>query len=143
MNQDKRFIVSNNGTVLDTATGLTWQCETEIPMTWLDAQEYCAKLKLAGGGWRLPTIVELQSIVDYTLLAPAIDSVAFPDTAVCGCGYWSATIHAGDTGLVWLVYFYAGCVGDNDKLGSHYVRAVRGWRTWRRAAARREEHGSR
>jgi hypothetical protein len=49
MSKNKRFITNGDGTVTDTITGLTWQQETAGPMTWEEAQEYCAKLELAVG----------------------------------------------------------------------------------------------
>ena len=88
----ERFIINNDGTVTDTSTGLTWQQATAGPMAWEAAQKYCAKLELAGGGWRLPTVQELQSIVDYTRQVPAIDTAAFPDTM--SRYYWSCTTYA-------------------------------------------------
>ncbi len=64
-----------NGTVQDTKTGLIWQ--QTVPSgtyTWADATAYCGSTvvstRLGGTGWRLPTLEELQTIVDHTQAAP-------------------------------------------------------------------------
>ena len=66
-----RFIVLanwNSEAVLDRETGLVWE---KVPSSefreWGAASLKCAKLNLGGrGGWRLPTIQELTSLVDET-----------------------------------------------------------------------------
>jgi hypothetical protein len=49
----------------DLKTGLTWQVSpTGGPMKWAAAKSHCARLKLGdSGGWRLPTIDELRSLI--------------------------------------------------------------------------------
>jgi len=118
-----RFTVCDS-TVLDTSTGLTWQ--REVPpggYTHKKALAYAASLKLGGGGWRLPTVEELASIVDYTRRNPAIDEEAFPNTP--SEWFWSSTTLAGGSSSAWLVGF-----GDGDVIyyyvaGTGRVRCVR------------------
>jgi hypothetical protein len=79
-----RYTVSN-GSVVDTKTKLTWQqvVPAEVFQTLPDAQTYCAGLgaTLGGAGWRVPTVKELLSLVDYSqAAAPMIDPTAFPAT---------------------------------------------------------------
>ena len=48
----------------DPDTGLTWQVTTSsYTMNWEDANSYCDNLTLAGGGWHLPTISELRTLI--------------------------------------------------------------------------------
>ena len=48
----------------DSASGLTWQVTpTGGTMSWSSAQTHCSNLALAGGGWRLPHIGELRSLI--------------------------------------------------------------------------------
>jgi hypothetical protein len=67
--------------VRDRITGLEWQRFVPAERVAYDrASEHCQSLELAGGGWRLPTRIELVSIVDFTRSMPAINSTVFPDT---------------------------------------------------------------
>ncbi|MGB8297301.1 MAG: DUF1566 domain-containing protein, partial [Polyangia bacterium] len=72
-----QYAVSADGlTVTDTITGLVWQrdgsgtravCAAGTTCTWAEAKVYCAALVLGGvSGWRLPGVMELSTIVDFT-----------------------------------------------------------------------------
>ena len=73
------FVINGDGTVSDINTGLMWQQVTAPGRyTWLQALNYCETFNLAGyNDWRLPTIKELESIVDLSIY-PAIDTNIFP-----------------------------------------------------------------
>jgi hypothetical protein len=79
-------------TVVDTVTTLTWQRNVQAATyyNWADAATYCGALSLSGTGWRLPTMKELQSLVDFDTYSPAIDGVAFPATP--SSSFWSSTM---------------------------------------------------
>jgi hypothetical protein len=85
------YTVHTDGTVIDNVTGLLWQQAVPAPLyAWADALSYCSKLTFAGrSGWRLPTYVELVSIVDYSRSSPAIDTVNFPSTPTTN--FWSSS----------------------------------------------------
>lgn len=54
----------DSGTWFDSVSGLTWENPPDFGVrTWDEAKSYCAVLSLAGGGWRLPTIEELRSLI--------------------------------------------------------------------------------
>jgi hypothetical protein len=57
---------NEDGTVTDNVTGLMWQQASPLSgYAWADAVAYCSTLTLAGhSDWRLPTLIELYSIVD-------------------------------------------------------------------------------
>ena len=65
-----------------------------------------------GGGWRLPSLTELQTIVDDTKASPSIDSNAFPGTSDTDY-YWTSTPVAGDPSSAFTVSFHDGEVGHN------------------------------
>jgi len=96
-------------------------------MTWAAAKSYCAGLgaTLAGTGWRLPTIKELQTLVDVSVATgPSIDPTFFPNG---GPGsFWSSTPSTADTTAVWVLSFNAS-VGEGQvgMSGNGSVRCVR------------------
>jgi len=102
--------------VKDLKTGLQWQRSAyQSELHQQAAIEYCRTVKTADtSGWRLPTLIELLSIVNYGKANPAIDSVAFPDTQAAP--FWSATVISrlpnGQPLGGWLVNFASGeCFG--------------------------------
>ena len=115
---------TSSGTVYDTKTKLTWQ-QAVAPGTyaWAGAKAYCAGLNLGGTGWRLPTIKELQTIVDDSQTNPSIDTTAFPSTPADV--FWSSSPLAGSSSYAWYVYFYLGYTDYGDVFGAVNVRCVR------------------
>ncbi|HTA17989.1 MAG TPA: DUF1566 domain-containing protein [Polyangia bacterium] len=114
-----------NGTVQDSATGLTWQRDVDATMrTWSDAQAYCAALTLDGGGFRLPRLKELLTMVDETRASPAVDPTAFPNAPASF--FWTGSAVAGDAGYVWFLYFDLGeTVNDGAATNTYLTRCVR------------------
>ena len=48
----------------DPTSNLTWENPPEgAKQDWASAKEYCVDLELDGGGWRLPTVSELRSLI--------------------------------------------------------------------------------
>lgn len=82
-----RFVV-NAQTAYDVVTKLTWQRNVPpLTFTYAGADDYCASL---AGGFRLPTLKELHSIVDFRQTAGAVDPLVFPN-APSGYEVWSST----------------------------------------------------
>ncbi len=110
-------VVESAGTVIDAATGLTWQRLIDsAPLSWDEAQAYCPSLGLPGDGWRLPSMKELQTLVDDRRSEPAIDVASFPDTPPAREDYfWTSTTMAGDQASVWLLGFQQGTSAYNGK----------------------------
>lgn len=86
--------------------------------------------------WRLPTLTELQSLVDFGTFSPAVDPIFNACAAgctidTCSCttqdAYWSTTVHAELKNNRWAVNFIYGTVDFFDKASPDglYVRAVR------------------
>jgi hypothetical protein len=97
------YTISPNGLVQDNVTGLIWQQNVaDQTYDWDDAHSYCASLSLQGGGWRLPSRIELMSLVDFTQL-PTIDDNTFPNTPMDG--FWSGSLLAGNSSTAWTVFF--------------------------------------
>jgi alpha-tubulin suppressor-like RCC1 family protein len=120
------LVINTDETVTDTFTGLIWQKEsTETRMTWQNAVEYCENMSLSDyNDWRLPTMHELRSIVNYLKYYPAMNQNFFSGNM--SAFYWSSTSYAYCTRHAWGVHFYDGLGDGDDKYLSYYVRAVRG-----------------
>jgi hypothetical protein len=114
-----RFTVNGDGTVRDNMTQLVWQqAASASAYTWVDAQSYCV------APWRLPTIRELLSIVDFRQTAPAIDRTAFPNTPAQS-GFWSSSPYADGSSPAWGVSFSHGISFPARVDGGYSVRCVR------------------
>jgi Protein of unknown function (DUF1566) len=87
------------GTVQDTVTKATWQMASQMPVPWSIASTAC------GGAWRLPTIGELETLVDEA--APGVCSSGRTSSARCDAlldmtafpgapsTYWTSSIEPG------------------------------------------------
>ncbi|MBS4096698.1 MAG: DUF1566 domain-containing protein [Sulfuricella sp.] len=126
------FTDNGDGTVTHKITGLTWKRCTE-GMTWTGstcvgtAKTYTwiqANALSSSGGWRLPTIAELVTIVERDNVSPAINTTIFPATTPSY--FWSASAYAGSSVNAWYVYFYSGDDDLDSYRSGNYVRLVRG-----------------
>lgn len=112
-------------TVVDRVTGLEWERAVSVPSyTQAEALGYCESLELDGkSDWKLPTRIELLSIVDYAQFDPSVDPSAFPSTPLED--FCSSSAVAGSAGSAWGVHFYSGHTGDYDVSETFRVRCVR------------------
>lgn len=117
--------MASNGVVLDTKTLLRWeQAAPKSPVPWTTARDYCAMLNLDGGGWRLPSMKELQTIVDRSDISPTIDPDAFPNTPIDF--FWTSSDWAANpVSAAWVIGFSDGYTGSRSKTTSAYPRCVR------------------
>jgi hypothetical protein len=101
-----RYVLTNT-TVHDRRTKLTWHRQAAVGrVTWEVAKSTCEGSLADGGRWRLPTLLELQSLVDVRAATPAIDATAFPETPIEY--FWTQTAYAGATDHYWAVNFDSG-----------------------------------
>jgi formylglycine-generating enzyme required for sulfatase activity len=120
-----RYAVAN-GTVYDSQTRLTWQQGIPATMfTMANAAAYCGGLSATlAGTWRVPTVKELQTIVDYSkVTGPMIDSNAFSGTP--SARFWSMSGVADNSSYEWYVSFADGTTSSDANSKSYYVRCVR------------------
>jgi hypothetical protein len=123
---------NGDGTVKDNVTGLVWQKAVDMTaqkLSWDDAKSYCAALTLAGRTWRLPTRIELLSLVDFTRVGPAIDTKTFPN--VPGGAYhwtsspWVVSQISTKPQDSWIVNFYEGLTSNaGARTDAEYARCV-------------------
>lgn len=130
INGPNRFKVLNDfdrTAVLDKETGLVWeQSPSTSTFDWFFAQGRCNNLTLGNRkGWRLPTLQELESLVDPSQSNPSLP-VGNPFDNVQSSDYWSATSNVVLVNFAWTVNFANGNPGFLDKLNSRAVWCVRG-----------------
>lgn len=120
-----RFAPGRDG-VLDRLTGLVWADRADAAgglVAWDEALGLCARH--GDGGWRLPNINELESLVDAGQSRPALP-VGHPFTAV-GEAYWSSTSSAFENNWAHALYLHKGAVGVGVKSAREFlVWPVRG-----------------
>jgi hypothetical protein len=121
------YTINGDGTVTDKVTGLMWQQTLSTQkLAWSAAVAACPTLTLGGyGDWRLPTGIELLSLVDYSApgAGPYINTTAFPGTP--SGVFWSSTPTATDSTKARSVGFDTGGSGDQDNTQVDNVRCVR------------------
>lgn len=110
--------------VRDSLTGLIWTKDVIGSHDWNGAKKACADYRGAGeSDWRLPTVKELLSIVDYSRSGPAVDTSFFAGDL----GYtWTSTPDAeSPSAFAWLVSLHFGYVYRYYQSLQFHVRAVR------------------
>lgn len=149
-----------NGVIKDQKTGLFWEVKSDDgsihdadnAYTWSTGDPWQANgtaftVFLAAlntqpcfGGycdWRLPTITELLTVVDFAKITPAVPAefdtgcTAGCTVATCSCtrsysSYWTSSTNQAGPYVAWVVGFGDGIGELVYKTESHFVRAVRG-----------------
>ncbi|MBT0664810.1 DUF1566 domain-containing protein [Geobacter pelophilus] len=132
-----RFVINSDGTVTDSSTGLIWKrcseglsgakCEDGAAKTynWKEAKKAAETSKFAGrNDWRLPTIKELDTIVEFQCSMPAVNQAVFPATPALN--FWSSSRYSGYSNGAWNLNFNDGGRDTCSMNYSLYVRLVRG-----------------
>ena len=114
---EPRFEIVHAG-VLDRLTHLLWRRSANFsaqPVVWSEALAIVAKLNHADAGniWRLPTINELESLVDCASHSPALPS-SHPFVDVQDI-YWSSTTSLFEPDWAWALYLEKGAIGVGQK----------------------------
>ena len=60
--KDGDYLLYANGIVKDTKTGLEWKAGPDRDMNWNEARSWVQSLNLDGGGWRMPSMDELEGL---------------------------------------------------------------------------------
>ena len=115
--------LSAKDVIYDNTTSLLWQDSQDnkdLSITYKEAEEYCSKLVIAEyNNFRIPTLIELQSIIDYKNYKPAILTgfIYAPSET-----FWTSTPFANDKDYVWSINFKK---GDRSTRAKHYDRFIR------------------
>lgn len=116
---------TNGGTGSDTCggtlSGYANQCNTNNYVAATNAAGLCGYHTL----WRMPTVRELSSIVNFGAYFPAIDTHYFPNTAENAL-YWASNPHVFYSWLAWGIHFFNGESSSDTNTNANAVRLVRG-----------------
>jgi len=146
-----RFVVNGDGTVTDMLTGLVWLQNANCfgSRTWTNALSVSNSLASGtcglsdgsvAGDWRLPSLYDLQSLLDFEYSTPSLPNTAGtgpwaegdPFMGVVVGAYLSSTSFAHNPSWCWHVDFYGSDLGfitmHLPKLGTGAVWPVRGVR---------------
>lgn len=116
--ENPRFERLFDGWIKDHELGLDWGPSSSESMNHTKAQEYCKNI-----GSRLPTVDELQNIIDRKLYNPACDKTIFKD--VRSEWYWTSDKYMGPYNAFWCVSFFSGYVSYDIEGINYCVRPVR------------------
>jgi len=138
-----RFTDNRNGTVTDRLTGLIWLKDANCfgMKDWKGALQAVKSLKAGDcgpdpafvltdnssvGDWRLPTMRELCTLIDFSRRSPALPADHLFGALPTGF-HWSATVLESHSEVVWIVYFESGttCYDEITSRAGH-VWPVRG-----------------
>ena len=120
------FVDQGNDMIIDGKTGLTWQKSETNKMRWEIAKRFCLQSNLGGfSDWRLPSKLELLTLVERNKFNPSIDRSFFPKALPVN--YWTSYTGASAVGsAAWLVNFGFGETLFFNKSNEFNVRCVRG-----------------
>lgn len=142
-----RYYSRTDNIVTDGVTGLEWQDNESVQRPWLTEQKntscventestacndttgttaasYCSELAYAShSDWRLPSIEELKTIIDYGKNSTSINDIFLSKNSA---SYWSFTTNADFNEAAWSINFDDGYTTFDSKAGDFYVRCVRG-----------------
>lgn len=134
---DSRYVAltsTNISEVVDSQTGLSWQrcvvgmawngtscIGTASSFSWVEALDYVRSINNGSlNKWRIPNVIELQTLVDRTCYGPAINSRWFDNTPAVWT--WTSSPDVNQSGSAWFVDFASGASGT---IANYYLQPIR------------------
>jgi hypothetical protein len=122
---------TNQGTVLDSGTGLMWTRDAamaEFPLSWSEALTFVKEMnasRFAGhADWKLPHRRELQSLVSYETITPSLPA-EHPFENVFHGYYWTSTTCVRLPDQAWYIHLGGARVFKGMKSNAYMVWPVR------------------
>ncbi len=100
--RDGTLIAYATGLVYDEKTGLEWVAGPDKGTTWYEAKRWVENLKVAGGGWRMPTREELKAL--YKKGAGSWNMTPLLKTT----GWWVWSGETEGSSSAWIFFFNRG-----------------------------------
>ena len=97
--RDGTFMAYANGVVYDKTTGLEWYAGPDKSTNWNEAKTWIENLKVAGGGWRMPTRKEIKTL--YKRGTGTRNMTPLLNTS----GWWVWSGETQDSSSAWAVAF--------------------------------------
>jgi alpha-tubulin suppressor-like RCC1 family protein len=129
------FYDNSDGTVTHLKTGLMWKRCAE-GKTWSDSNcsgnastfDWATAVALTSNtaghtDWRIPTVNELLTIVEYKNYRPATNTVIFPNAD--SPPFWSGSPYPNRASMAWEVDFFSGEAYEGPRSEGNFVRLVR------------------
>ena len=120
-NADGPYSTVTDG-IADTVEGLVWDADGSKLTDTYDFENACYRCEQLGGGWRLPTIEELESLVDNDYAPVTINDTYFTGEQL---SYWSASVPDAMPSAAFAVDFSTGHTSALSKSSPGAVRCVR------------------
>lgn len=122
--QNRLYNQQLKGVVEDSGSGLLWQQHSpKRQLSWDAAKSYCASLNLAQiDHWRLPSRLELLSLLNYDNPEHAYDSHYFQHEPPVA--FWSGTVYDNMPSHVWIAQFGEGDMYCLMRVAQAHVRCV-------------------
>ncbi|MBN1106534.1 MAG: DUF1566 domain-containing protein [Deltaproteobacteria bacterium] len=114
--RDGKYVAYGNGIVRDTKTGLEWVAGPNKDTTWDEAKAWVESLNVAGGGWRMPTVHDLERL--YTKGEGSRNMTPLLKTT----GWWVWAGDLKDSSEAW-AYHFSGGWHSIGRYGSNVCRA--------------------
>ena len=132
MERDGIYVAYANGIVKDTKTGLEWKAGPDKDTTWDEARSWVQSLNLDGGGWRMPTMDELEGLYKKGMGSHNITSLL--KTTSPYLWIWSGEAQGSSDARYF--YFYN---GDRSWYSRDYSGGVRGFAVRSQQGSKKQE----
>lgn len=115
---DKHLVLYDTGVVYDSESGLEWYLGPDQGMSWKKAVNWTTGLNAVGGGWRMPTRSELETLFRIS------DGINDITPLLDNSGYWIWAGQTEDSSSKWVFSFSYGGEGWNGEAPADGGRAV-------------------
>ena len=115
---DKHLLLYDSGVVHDIESGLEWYAGPDQAMSWEEAKNWVSGIAEVGGGWRMPTKSELDTLHQ---VGDGINNISY---LLYNSGYWMWAGQTKKSSSKWIFSFSYGGEGWNGQPPDDGGRAI-------------------